>query len=244
LDGKATPHPDRLIVPSSSSVGDQCCIEHEFSALLSKAKGMMNCFAMVRVTGVVGFTLVPKSHEKILADYFAGIPITMVPGMGKSQVKQFIVDKLRLNDFKENHELYNQQIRADGWWLMGDYPPELRALRLNAFQFFKEAKLLHDTIRTTFLDVADDSGFVMVDGIEFVPVYMVPRDKKKWSNLVKILLSVVDSVRGLEWTDRITSTVSINQALVHEWADVVGAKFRVIKEDPVDAVMFENGGGG
>jgi hypothetical protein len=171
---------------------------------------MMNCFAMGRVTGVVGVTSPPKTSQQILNDFFAGIPITMVPSVGKSQVKRFVVDKIRLADFRENLDLYNQQIRADGWWMSVDYPPELRALRSNAFQFFKEAKSLHDTIRMTFLDVADDSGFVTIDGVEFVPVYMVPRDKKKWPRLVTVMQSVVDSVRSLEWTDRITSAVTID----------------------------------
>jgi hypothetical protein len=245
LDGKAAPHPDRPIIPSSSSVGDQCRIEHEFTALLSKAKGMMNCFAMGRVTGVVGFSLVPKTHENILSDYFAGIPVTAVPGLGKSQVKRFVVDKSRLSDFKENLDLYNQQIRADGWWLTVDYPPELRTLRSNAFQFFKEAKSLHDTIRMTYLDVTDNSGYVTVDGIEFVPVYMVPRDKKKWPQLITLLQSVVDSVRSIEWTDRVTSNASIDQAFAREWADIAGVKRQVSeKVIPEDAIMSEVGDGG
>jgi hypothetical protein len=188
--------------------------------------------------------MVPKTHDQVLADYFSGIPVTMVPGIGKSQVKRFVVDKLRLDDFKENLELYNQQIRADGWWLTVDYPPELRALRSNAFQFFKEAKSLHDNIRNTFLDIADDSGFVTVDGIDFVPVYMVPKDRKKWPKLIEIMQSVVDSVRAFEWTVRVTSSVSIDQSFAREWANIVGTKTSGVVADPVDEIMSENGGGG
>jgi hypothetical protein len=245
LDGKSAPLPDRPIVPSTSSVGDQCRIEHEFSTLLTKAKSMMNCFAMGRVSGVVGFTLTPKSSETILSDFFTGIPITMVPGTGKSQVKRFVVDKDRLSDFQENLNLYNQQIRAEGWWLSVDYPPELRALRSNAFQFFKEAKSLHDTVRATYLDISDDSGFITVDGIDFVPVYMVPRGRKKWPQLITLLQSVVDFVRGIEWTERVTSSVKIDQAFVREWANIVGAKGQgPLDGASEDAIMSEDGVGG
>jgi hypothetical protein len=240
LDGKAAPLPDRLVVPSSASVGDQCRIHHEFSAMMTKARGMTNCFAMGRTTGVVGFVSAPKQAQQILDNYFAGIPITMVPGAGKSQVKRFVVDKNWVGDFQENLDLYNQQIRADGWWLSVDFPPELRALRSNAFQFFKEAKSLHDEIRATYLDISNNSGYVLIDGVEFVPVYMVPsRDRKKWPRLIKLLQSIVDAVRGIEWTERVTTTVSIDQAFVWEWADVVGAEVQ-----PVDSVMSEDGDGG
>jgi hypothetical protein len=223
LDGKVAPLPDRPVVPSTASVGDQCRIDREFSNLMAKAKEMTNCFAMGRTTGVIGFSPGPKTAQQVLDSFFAGIPITLVPGAGKSQVKRFVVDKDRVGEFQDNLELYNQQIRADGWWVSVDYPPELRALRSNAFQFFKEAKALHDTIRAAYLDVSNDSGFVTIDGVEFVPVYMVPRDRKKWSSLIPLMQAVVDQVRNIEWTVRITSTVSIDQAFVRDWANVVGA---------------------
>jgi hypothetical protein len=228
--------------------------QHELASLMTKARGMTNCFAMGRTSGVIGFSSVPKTAQEVLDHFFAGIPLTMVPGAGKSQVKRFVVDQARVGDFQANLDLYNQQIRADGWWLSVDFPPELRALRANAFQFFKEAKSLHDSIRAAYLDISNDSGFITIDGIEFVPVYMVPRDRKKWPSLISLLQSVIDMVRGIEWTDRITATVSIDQSLVREWAALVGSRplsnsggskpSVASAVDAIDEVMLEVGGGG
>jgi hypothetical protein len=53
-------------------------------------------------------------------------------------------------------------------------------MRSNAFQFFKEVKSLHQEVRAAYLDISHETGYVSVDGINFVPVFMVPRDKKKW----------------------------------------------------------------
>jgi hypothetical protein len=172
----------------------------------------------------------------------------MIPSVGKSQVKRFVVEKERLEDFQANLDLYNPQIRGDGWWIAVDFPPELRALRSTAFQFFKEAKALHDTIRSAFLDVSNDSGYVTVDGIEFVPVYMVPRDKKKWPALITLLLEVVESVKSLEWVVRITTTVSIDQKFVRAWAEAVGTKPPVARSEVAqkdeDCIMTDSGDGG
>ncbi len=240
LDGKVAPHPDRPVVPATASIGDQSRIEHEFSALLIKARNMTNCFAMGRVTGIVGVASIPKSSEKVLADYFAGISIAMTPSLGKSQVKRFSVGKEDLPNFQANLELYDPQIRADGWWIAVDLPPELRALRSNAFQFFKETKALYSDIRATYLDVSHDSGFVTVDGIDFIPVYMVPRDKKKWPPLITIFVRVIESVLGLEWTVRITSSVSIDPGFVREWAEAMGSKPPVVTAASASSVEDVN----
>jgi hypothetical protein len=231
-------------VPSGASVVDQCRIEHEFLSLLAKARSTTNQFAMGRVMGVVGVNFTPKSHEKILADYFSGIPVSVVPSVGKSQVKRFCVPIDNLPAFQLNLELYEPQIRVDGWWMTVDLPPELRAMRSNAFQFFKEVKSLHQEVRSTYLDVSHDSGYVSIDGIDFVPVFMVPRAKKKWPQLITLMIRVIDFVRGLEWTERITSTVSIDQALVREWAEAVGAKVPRSAELSDDVSMSELQDGG
>jgi hypothetical protein len=245
LAGKAAPHPDRPVVPSSASVGDQSRIEHEFLSLLAKARSMTNQFAMGRVTGVVGVSFVPKTYEQILSHYFSGITVSVVPSVGKSQVKRFSVPMESLPGFQLNLELYEPQIRADGWWMTVDLPPELRTMRSNAFQFFKEVKSLHQEVRSAYLDVSHDSGYVSVDGIDFVPVFMVPRAKKKWPQLITLMIRVIDFVRDLEWTDRITSTVSIDDALVREWAEVVGSKLpRPVPELSGDVFMSEVGNGG
>ncbi len=245
LAGKAAPHPDRPVVPSSSTVGEQCRIDHEFSSLLAKARSMVNQFAMGRVTGVVGFATIPKQQEKILADYFSGITITVVPSAGKSQVKRFCVQLDQLAAFQANLEVYEPQIRAEGWWIAVDLPLELRSLRSNAFQFFKEARSLHQNIRAAYLDISHDSGYVTVDGLDLVPVYMVPRDKKKWPSLIMLLTRIVDSVREVEWTVRITASMSIDSALVREWADIVGTQLpaRNLATDG-DIDMTENRDGG
>jgi hypothetical protein len=226
-------------------VVDQCRIEHEFLSLLAKARSMTNQFAMGRVTGVVGPGFVPKSHEHILNQYFSGISVSVVPSVGKSQVKRFCVPTANLSAFQLNLELYEPQIRADGWWMTVDLPPELRAMRSNAFQFFKEVKSLHQEIRSTYLDISHDSGYISIDGIDFVPVFMVPRAKKKWPKLIPLMIRGIDFVRGLEWTERVTSTVSIDQALVREWAEVVGSKLpRPAPDLSEDVLMSESQDGG
>jgi hypothetical protein len=245
LAGKAAPHPDRPVVPSSTTVGEQCRIDHEFSSLLAKARNMVNQFAMGRVTGVVGIATIPKTQDKILADYFSGITITVVPSAGKSQVKRFCVQTDQLATFQANLELYKPQIRAEGWWISVDLPPELRSLRSNAFQFFKEARSLDQKIRAAYLDISHDSGYVTVDGLDLVPVYLVPRDKKKWPTLIMLLARIVDSVREVEWTVRITTSVSIDSALVREWADVVGVQLPARNRTPEEDIdMLESRDGG
>ncbi len=163
--------------------------------------------------------------------------------MGKSQVKRFCVDKECLDEFRSNLDLYEPQIRAEGWWIAADLPPELRALRSTAFKFFKEAKSLHDTIRMAYLDVAQDSGYVTIDGIDLVPVYMVPRDTKKWPALITLMSKIVDSVRAIEWTERVTSKVQIDQSLVREWTELIGAKVPT-KENSSDIHMVDSEDGG
>jgi hypothetical protein len=118
-------------------------------------------------------------------------------------------------------------------------------MRSNAFQFFKEVKSLHQEVRAAYLDISHETGYVSVDGIDFVPVFMVPRDKKKWPRLIDLMIRVIDFVRGLEWTERITSTVTIDAALVREWAEAVGSKrMKPAPELNDDVIMSDNQDGG
>jgi hypothetical protein len=181
----------------------------------------------------------------VLADYFAGIPVTEIPGLGKSQIKRLCVDKERVNDFQANLELYDQQIRADGWWIAVDLPVELRAMRSTAFKFFKEVKAMHQDVRSTYLDVSHSSGYVTVDGIDFVPVYMIPRDVKRWPNLIPLFVRVLDFVKNIDWTDRITAKVHIDPELTEKWAEEVGASLPVSRRQlGEDVDMSESRDGG
>jgi hypothetical protein len=226
LAGKAT-NPVRPIVPSSSSVVEQCRIEREFGDLLMKSRNTENCFAMGRVTNgaIVGFVTPPKTVQEIFSVYFAGLNIEVIPGLGKSQIKRLRVDKSCLADFRANLELYEFQIRADGWWISPDVPPELRSLRSNAYKFFKEARSNFDTVRATFIDISLDSGFVTVDGVEVFPVYLIPKDTKKWATLMPIFDRIVSSIVEIEWVVKKTSQVRVDdRLLVQEWADAVGMR--------------------
>jgi hypothetical protein len=223
LAGKAT-NPARPIVPSSASVADQCLIEREFTSLLQKARNMDNCFAMGRVSfaDVIGVVPAPKTVQQVFHDYFARIKFEIIPAMGKSQIRRLRVAKDHLNIFRENLELYEMQIRSDGWWLAQDLPPELRLLRSNAFKFYKEAKSLYTTVLAVYFDVSLNSGYVTVDGIELFPVYMVPKDHGKWAALFPIFQRIVDLILAVEWVDKKTSAVPVSPELVQEWADAVG----------------------
>ncbi len=225
LTGKAT-NPDRPIVPSSLSVVEQCRIEREFDELLTKSRNMENCFAMGRVTNgaLVGYMSPPKTIQEIFSNYFTGLNVEVIPGLGKSQIKRLRVDKKCLADFRANLELYEFQIQADGWWISPDVPQELRFLRSNAYKFFKEARSNFDTVRATFIDISLETGCITVDGVEIFPVYLIPKDTKKWATLMPIFDRIVSSILEVDWVVKKTSSVQIDQSLIQEWADVVGLK--------------------
>jgi hypothetical protein len=236
LAGKAT-NPVRPVISASASIGEQCMIEREFGDLLLKARSMENCFAMGRVTNaaVVGIAPPPKSAQQILTDYFGGLKIEIAQGQGKTQVKRLRVEKTNLSDFRANLDVYEFQIRSDGWWIAPDLPPDLRLLRSTAFKFFKEARSLYDTVRATFLDVSLDSGWVTIDGVEFVPVYLIPKDAKKWPILHPIFERAVAEVLAIEWVAKKTTAVQVDPTLVQEWADAVGLKAPARSEDDRDS---------
>jgi hypothetical protein len=246
LAGKAT-NPTRPVVPASSSIGEQCSIGREFDELLAKARNMENCFAMGRVTAdaVVGFMSPPKTAQQILDRYFEGLNIEFAQGPGKSQIKRLRIDKKCLNDFRANLEVYEFQIRSDGWWLAQDLPPDLRLLRSNAFKFFKEARAMYETVKATFLDVSLESGRVVIDGVEFVPIYLIPRVQKKWPPLLPIFQRAVEEVLNIEWIEKKTVVLNISQELMQEWANAVGMKHPPIQDSDTemqDALSDHQGG--
>ncbi len=240
LAGKAT-NPDRPFVPASASIGEQFAIEREFGDLLSKARSMENCFAMGRVVTdtVVGHLSPPKTVKQILDSYFGGLNIEIAQGAGKSQIKRLRVDKLSLEDFRANLEVYEFQIRSDGWWLAQDLPPDLRVLRSNAFKFFKEARAMYETVKATFLDVSLFTGCVVIDGVEFVPLYLIPKTQKKWPALFPIFRRAVDEVLAIEWVEKKTAVRRISSELMQEWAGAVGMKFDTVRHDDSDAEMHD-----
>jgi hypothetical protein len=246
LAGKAT-NPVRPLVPASTSIGEQCSIEREFDELLTKARSMANCFAMGRVTdAVVGYVSPPKTAQQVLDRYFGGLTFEFAQAPGKSQIKRLRVDKQSLQDFRANLEVYEFQIRSDGWWLVQDLPPDLRLLRSNAFKFFKEARSMYETVKATFLDVSLETGCVVIDGVEFVPIYLIPRVQKKWPVLFPIFQRAVEEVLGIEWVEKKSAVLSISHELLQEWSDAVGLKSQPVHDSDTemhDALSEVQGGG-
>ncbi len=108
-----------------------------------------------------------------------------------------------------------RETRDFGWWVGQENPPDLRQMQANAFRFIMASKKSCGELRRYYLEA--DEGFIRYARVPFLPVYLVPTNKAKWSALGKVLLSMVQSIRDRDWVDRFRGVRELHPALIAEW---------------------------
>jgi hypothetical protein len=100
-----------------------------------------------------------------------------------------------------------------------------------------ETKTICEELRRFYLEVED--GFIRFQGAPFLPVYMVPVEKKLWADLAEVLLKIVKSIREVSWVDRFRRDLrKIEPGLLEEWRRI----FRFTGDEGPAAKARNNGG--
>jgi hypothetical protein len=218
----------KVQVPSLS-VAQQCSVEDKFQALVKETEAMQTIFVVGKVPSVrptVSLTTLMKRH-------FEQHGGKLLPTGGKSRTRRFAVPVDKIDDTKGTIRHYNMAIRDLGYWVVQDAPPALRKLNSNAFAFFKYAKDIFKILRRFRWEA--EAGYVTVDELPFLPVYLVSCKKKKWKALAGLLTELVADVLEKDWLETASSALKIPDDFVTKWC-------AVLERDECDVPPLDNEG--
>jgi hypothetical protein len=215
----------KVQVPSLS-VAQQCSVEDKFQALIKETEALQTIFVIGKVPSVrptVSLTTLMKRH-------FEQHGGKLLQTGGKLRTRRFsvLVDKVDLTKGTIRH--YNMAIRHLGYWVVQDVPPALHKLNSKAFAFFKYAKDVYTSLRRFRWEA--EAGYVTVDELPFLPVYLVSCKRKKWKALAALLTELVASVLEKDWLETASTALQIPDDFVNKWCSV-------LERDECD-VPFEN----
>ena len=199
--------------------------EGEFYALVNQALSKRHVFVMGHVNDDHGNPTPTKmSAKEILQKYFATVDYELLTTNTNSvsQVRRFRVHPAHIAVTKQMARDINSEIRSIGWWIQQETPNELRRMNGVAVKFFVEAKKVEPALRKYNFDV--ECGYITINGSEMVPVFMIPEDTQKWSQLATLLVDIVKESTNLPWLERIANPPKMNYELLKKWGAIVGYK--------------------
>ncbi len=200
----------------SFTISEQCSVQSKFESLLEQARASQNIFAAGHVKDKVPAFGVKRMTEL----YFSKVNPHCLPKMGSTKVWRFTVDEEKVTLAKTIVNTQIMAIRDHGWWVQQDVPLQLRQMYSNCFSFFKRVKELHDRLRRCYLNA--DDGFVLLDSVPVVPVYLVPKDTNKWLSLAALLNDLVGDIGETEWMEAAKSPVRVPDEFVPKWCAALG----------------------
>jgi hypothetical protein len=121
-----------------------------------------------------------------------------------------------------------------------DAPPALRKLNSNVFAFFKNAKANFSLLRRSRYEV--EGGYVTIDDVPFIPVYLVPTKQQKWKALAALLTELVANFDDSEWLETVTNQFTIPPDFTAKWCAILESDVVVVEEEPStkeDDEMFD-----
>jgi hypothetical protein len=199
----------------SLSVAQQCTVEDKFKALLSEAKAMQSIFVVGKVPG----THASVSLTTLMQRHFVEHGAKLLPQQGKSRTRRFSVPMDKVESAKNTVRHYNLAIRDLGYWVVQDAPPALRKLNSNAYSFFKSAKKNFQVLRRFRFEA--EGGYIMIDDVPFLPVYLVPTKQLKWKALGSLLTELVAEFLDREWLETATSQIAVPADFAGKWCTIL-----------------------
>ncbi len=199
----------------SLSAAQQCTVEDKFQALLGEAKALQTIFVVGKVPG----TRPSVSLTTLMQRHFEEHGAKLLPQAGKARTRRFSVPLDKVESVKNIVRHYNLAIRDLGYWIVQDAPPALRKLNSNAYAFFKSAKSNYGVLRRSRFEV--ESGYVMIDDVPFLPVYLVPMKQKKWKALAGLLTELVANFVDSEWLETATSQFTVPPDFAGKWCAIL-----------------------
>jgi hypothetical protein len=234
----------------SFTISEQCSVQSRFEALLEQARVSQNIFAAGHVKDKVPSFGIKKMTEI----YFSKANPRCLPKLGSTKVWRFSVDEEKISLTKNIINTQIMAIRDHGWWVQQDVPLPLRQMYSTCFAFFKRVKDLHDNLRKWFLNA--DDGYVVLDLVPVVPVYLVPKNTDKWVPLAALLNELVAGLVQTEWMDSVKKPIIVPNDFIEKWCDALGVDRLSTSDDKsvgsstptnerlLEDVDMDQGGGG
>jgi hypothetical protein len=171
------------------------------------------------VIGKVPNTRPSISLTTLIQRHFEQVGAKLMPSLGKARTRRFTVPEDKVDQTQDIIRLYNLAIRDLGYWIVQDAPPALGKMNSNAYAFFKAAKSTYSTLRRSRFEA--EGGYVTMDDLPFLPVYMVTTKKSKWKALAALLSELVADVDESDWLKTAVSPLKIPDNFVDRWCAVL-----------------------
>jgi hypothetical protein len=181
-------------VPSLSAV-QQCSVEDKFQALLLESKAVQTIF----IVGKVPKARQAVSLNTLMQRHFDVNGARLLLLVGKSMTRRFSVQLEKVKATSATVRHYNLAIRDLSYWVVQDAPPALRKMNSNAYAFFRYAKSRFSPLRRYKFEAED--GYVSVDDVPFLLVYLVPTKQSKWRSLAEPLTELVADCLSKDWLE-------------------------------------------
>jgi hypothetical protein len=109
-----------------------------------------------------------------------------------------------------------------------------------AYAFFKFARENYSLVRQFRLET--DGGYLTMDDVPILPVYLVPAKKSFWLALAALLTDLVADYVQKDWLETATATYKIPEWFTEKWCEVLkkGGASDSEMEDPDDTRMGTN----
>jgi hypothetical protein len=191
-------------------------VESKFQSLLEEAKAMQSIF----VVGKVPDTRQTVNLTTLMARHFDKFGAKLQPAPVKTGPRRFSVPTDKTEEVKSVLRHYNLAIRDLGWWVAQDVPAEMRRMNSTVYSFFKYARDRERRLRGFRLEA--DSGYLVMNDHQLLPIYMVPSKKNSWDLLVSLLADVADSFLEHDWLESAISTSSpVPEGFVSSWCKIL-----------------------
>jgi hypothetical protein len=197
------------------SAAQQCSVEDKFESLLKETQALKTIFVIGKVPGARPTV----SLMTLLQRHFVQLGAKLIPTAGKTRTCRFSVPEEKVNSTRDVIRHYNLAICDLGYWIVQDAPPALRKLNSNTFTFFKFAKDCFQPLRRFRFEA--EGGYVLVDDVPFLPVYMVSSKKAKWKALATLLTELVADGLERDWLDAASTPLTILDKFVEQWCSVI-----------------------